>query len=538
MAYDEKIKRAYTASIHFKKSIAINAEHNDRLKPPSYLISHDDKDYEFNRNSHKAKELKNQIIENAKEAYTKHTGQKFQAKSYEWSAVCNIKDSTTMQELEKLTEHFQKKYGFQCYQIAIHRDEGHINEQGEKVINHHAHLEFITLDRETGKNNYNRQKISPSVLRQIQTEVAEILGMERGQEYFKNGVESPKRIEPRKYAQMKEREKRERKELTQELSQEKTKNRELQAELTATKKELESAKSDILKQKEAENYTKRFKKILANRGFEKPCFDEINALQRDIKAKHKSFTEQELKKELVGIFFKHRKGRLKRIRAKKAELQNIQEPQEPTTDSKELEALKELLDIKLQSIPKQTYENYCKGKYFQDNKEADKDYLQNFLIENTKPYRQQRGILESQKKKIDDLEAKLSDLSAKNQKNEDLLKENQKNDFRAISDDLNDTKPQNYSNDIIKACFYALNSHFLNFIYDSFRKKAKQAVSEKKKQESLEIFESRAKALQEVSKEKFSEWKQEHSNYKEILENFKNTPAQEQQRTQNQGRSL
>ena len=531
MAYDKKIKRAYTASIHFKKSkIKDNFQvfHNTELRP-EYAIGWD---LNYNRTAKEAIALKDKIVKEAINAYETRTNRAFHAKSYEWSAVCNIKDSTTMQELEKLTEHFSKKYGFQCYQIAIHRDEGHFNEQGEKVINHHAHLEFITLDKETGRNR--QRELSPSVLRQIQDEVAEILGMERG--VYKQ-ISKTKRIEPRKYAQMKEAEKRERKELAQELRKENARNADLQEKLTATQKELESAKSDILKQKEAENYTKRFKKILANRGFEKPCFDEINALQRDIKAKHKSFTEQELKKELVGIFFKHRKGRLKRIRAKELESQNIQE-QEPTTDSKELEALKELLDIKLQSIPKQTYENYCKGKYFQDNKEADKDYLQNFLIENTKPYRQQRGILESQKKKIDDLEAKLSDLSAKNQKNEDLLKENQKNDFRAISDDLNDTKPQNYSNDIIKACFYALNSHFLNFIYDSFRKKAKQAVSEKKKQESLEIFESRAKALQEVSKEKFSEWKQEHSNYKEILENFKNTPAQEQQRTQNQGRSL
>lgn len=531
MAYDKKIKRAYTASIHFKKSkIKDNFQvfHNTELRP-EYAIGGD---LNYNRTAKEAIALKDKIVTEAINTYKTRTNRAFHAKTYEWSAVCNIKDSTTMQDLEKLTEHFLKKYGFQCYQIAIHRDEGHFNEQGEKVINHHAHLEFITLDKETGRNR--QRELSPSVLRQIQDEVAEILGMERG--VYKQ-ISKTKRIEPRKYAQMKEREKRERKELTQELSQEKTKNRELQAELTATKKELESAKSDILKQKEAENYTKRFKKILANRGFEKPCFDEINALQRDIKAKHKSFTEQELKKELVGIFFKHRKGRLKRIRAKELESQNIQE-QEPTTDSKELEALKELLDIKLQSIPKQTYENYCKGKYFQDNKEADKDYLQNFLIENTKPYRQQRGILESQKKKIEDLEAKLSDLSAKNQKNEDLPSQTNKNDFRAISDDLNDTKPQNYSNDIIKACLYALNSHFFNSIYDSLRKKVKQAESDKKKQERIEIFESRAKALQEVSKEKFSEWKQEHSNYKEILENFKNTPAQEQQRTQTQDRSL
>lgn len=427
----------YISSINFKKSTDFQVFHNSSIRP-NYAIGGE---LTYTLKGYEALKLKQQIIENAKEAYTQHTGQKFQAKSYEWSAVCNIKDSTTMQELEKLTEHFSKKYGFQCYQIAIHRDEGHINEQGEKVINHHAHLEFITLDKETGKNNYRRELITPSVLRQIQDEVAEILQMERGQDKRLSGA---KRIEPRKYAQIKEAEKRERKELTQELHKETAQNADLQAELTATKKELESAKTEILSQKQAENYTKRFKKILANKGFEKPCFDEINAIQREIKAKNRIFTEQEIKKELIGIFFKHRKGRLKRIRAKELESQ-IQNIQEPTTDSKELEALKELLDLNLQSTPKQTYENYCKGKYFENNKEKDKAYLQGFLIENTKPYRQQRDILESQKKKIDDLEAKLSDLSAKNQKNDDLLSETNKNDFRAISDHLND----NFLNNIL-----------------------------------------------------------------------------------------
>ncbi|EDP5291990.1 mobilization protein, partial [Campylobacter jejuni] len=65
-----------------------------------------------------------------------------------------------MNDLENLSKHFQEKYGFQCYQIAIHRDEGHINEQGEKIINHHAHMEFVTLDKETGKNNFRREKIT------------------------------------------------------------------------------------------------------------------------------------------------------------------------------------------------------------------------------------------------------------------------------------------------------------------------------------------------------------------------------------------
>lgn len=46
-----------------------------------------------------------------------------------------------MQDLEKLSKYLQEKYGFQCYQIAIHRDEGYIDaENGKKHINHHAHM--------------------------------------------------------------------------------------------------------------------------------------------------------------------------------------------------------------------------------------------------------------------------------------------------------------------------------------------------------------------------------------------------------------
>ncbi|GMB96375.1 hypothetical protein [Helicobacter sp. NHP22-001] len=45
-------------------------------------------------------------------------------------------------------------------------------------INHHAHMEFFMLDERTGKNVFytiNRQR-----LREIQSEVAEILHMQRG----------------------------------------------------------------------------------------------------------------------------------------------------------------------------------------------------------------------------------------------------------------------------------------------------------------------------------------------------------------------
>lgn len=195
------------SSINFKKSIAINTAHNDRTLAPSYLIS--DRGVECDRPDEQARELKEQIIARAKETYTSRTGQRFQAKTYEWSAVCNIKPDTTMDDLKRLAQHFSDEYGFQCYQIAIHRDEGHIDEDGKEQINHHAHLEFITLDKNTGINR--QRELTPKKLRELQSEVSQILQMQRGEDKRKSGRQ---RTEPRQYAKQKEAEKKAAKKLT------------------------------------------------------------------------------------------------------------------------------------------------------------------------------------------------------------------------------------------------------------------------------------------------------------------------------------
>lgn len=190
------------SSINFKKSIAINTAHNDRTLAPSYLIS--DRGVECDRPDEQARELKEQIIAQAKETYTSRTGQRFQAKTYEWSAVCNIKPDTTMDDLKRLAQHFSDEYGFQCYQIAIHRDEGHIDEDGKEQINHHAHLEFITLDKNTGVNCFKMRDFPKSKMREIQSKVSQILQMQRGEDKRKSGRQ---RTEPRQYAKQKEAEK-------------------------------------------------------------------------------------------------------------------------------------------------------------------------------------------------------------------------------------------------------------------------------------------------------------------------------------------
>lgn len=268
---------AQISSINFKKSNHIQTQHNDRDLPPNYLIGGK---VECNLNHKEALALKNQIIKDAIEAYTKNTKQKFQAKSYEWSAVVNIKPDTTMNDLENLSKHFQEKYGFQCYQIAIHRDEGHINEQGEKIINHHAHIEFITLDKRTGKSMFRADLQKPRALRQIQSEVAEILKMERGVDKRKSGA---KRIEPRAYAVLKEKEKRKKK-------QEKLLN----------KSEYKQIIENFRKEQAGKGFTKEFFKDLSElkKNFQEVNETSLSELLNDILEKHREYIE-EVKKENI-----------------------------------------------------------------------------------------------------------------------------------------------------------------------------------------------------------------------------------------------
>ncbi|WP_207618514.1 hypothetical protein [Helicobacter pylori] len=246
------------ASGHFKPTNKIQEQHNDRTLSPSYLLPKEFRGQnEVNRYSKQAMILKNQIIENAHETYLITFKQKSQAKSYQWSLVVNTKETTTMSDLEKLAEHFEIKYGFQCYQIAIHRDEGYMDENNQPHINHHAHMEFITLNKENGKNMMRKAHLSPKKFADMQTEIAQILGMERGTDKRVSGIE---RIEPHKYAQMKNKERKERlkdakliDELTNSMSELNAHATTLKQELETKKKEISTLKDTNLEQKEQEN---------------------------------------------------------------------------------------------------------------------------------------------------------------------------------------------------------------------------------------------------------------------------------------------
>ena len=178
-----------------------------------------------------------------------------------------------MEDLEALAKHFNDKYGFQCYQIAIHRDEGHIDEDGKEQINHHAHLEFITLDKKSGKNNYRRELITPKVLRQIQTETAEILQMQRGQDKRLSGAE---RIEPRKYAKQKEAEK-----AARNLSKKAT-----EKAVVEVIKAIDDNEEKLLNDKEKSEYLEQLRKQYKDKGLSAEFFRELGALKKDKEVKY------------------------------------------------------------------------------------------------------------------------------------------------------------------------------------------------------------------------------------------------------------
>lgn len=312
------------SSINFKKSFAINVQHNDRTLPPSYLIGNDK---EVNRNAAEALALKQEMINRAFEKYTARTGQKPQAKNYEWSAVVNLKPSSTMQDLENLAQHLQDKYGLQCYQLAIHRDEGHINEKGEKVINHHAHIELITLDRETGVNNFKRSMITRQVLRDMQSEVAEILGMQRGIDKRTSKV---KRIEPRIYAKMKEQEKNVKSKHEHELSEVKFKaNQDILKYKESKDDEIIGLQTDLNK---ANALIEQFRvNEMKNKGFDKAAFDNLNNFKKSIREALKlgeNITDEQIKQRLNEILLQAQENKKLREQTERdketiTELRNI-----------------------------------------------------------------------------------------------------------------------------------------------------------------------------------------------------------------------
>ncbi len=91
--------------------------------------------------------------------------------------VC--KADTTMDQLQRYGESCRERWGITPLQIFIHRDEGHYEIPGDKTTwkpNYHAHIVWDWMNHDTGKSC----KLTPQDMSEMQTILAETLGMERG----------------------------------------------------------------------------------------------------------------------------------------------------------------------------------------------------------------------------------------------------------------------------------------------------------------------------------------------------------------------
>lgn len=169
------------SSISLERSKINNVEHVTRRISPTYLLKNKSLGVECSLSTQEASRLLFSLEDEAIRNYTERTGQKLQSKNYKWSAVVNIKETTTMNDLKKLTGYLYEKYGWQCYLIGIHRDEGYLDPDTNQVkYNLHAHLEFLMLNKK-GIYCFKKGEWGKGRMSRLQSEVANILGMKRGE---------------------------------------------------------------------------------------------------------------------------------------------------------------------------------------------------------------------------------------------------------------------------------------------------------------------------------------------------------------------
>ena len=407
---------AEISSFNMKPSTDFQVFHNANIRP-SYVIGGE---LECNRKGYEAKELKEAIVNEAKQTYKQRTKRAFQSTAYEWSAVVNIKPDTTMQDLERLSKHFNDKYGFQCYQIAIHRDEGHIDENGERQINHHAHLEFITLDKNTGINR--QRELKPQTLRQIQSEVAEILGMQRG---IDKRISKAERIEPRKYAKLKEAEKK----------AIKTTQRETEKEAIEAFKAVSESEEKLLNQKEKAEYLEQLRKQYKGKGLSAAFFRELGAIKKD---KETQYTQKELD-EAVKRAIEADREKQKPINRQEFEQQTTKELKAYTEAGDQKPIISPFLQSLITLLPKDSEISKKTIRQLEEElKKEEEDHYNDIKIVVT-AVAKRLNIDTSNTKRLSDIHREnLKALDAKNLNFKELENEN-----RLLKSEINTLKTQN-----------------------------------------------------------------------------------------------
>ena len=266
---------------------------------------------EYTCSFEEARRLAKQMKIDSDSAYRARTGRrpKYDETKIYWSAEVNAREWHTIEDLKRAAELIEKEMGYRLIYGCLHRDEGHLNDTGDWVKNVHFHLEFISLDK--NGISQHRKTFNPSLMSKIQTKIAAVLGMERGQS---KEITGRKHLTPKQYKQavkLQEPIKQELKLTKDELKEAKAKIKALEAQLKAANIEAraelkeQGGKREDYAALEAEN--KRLKNELDElkkapdlgniEDFKKSFEDKIRELMKH--SKIKEIAEQTLNNEAV-----------------------------------------------------------------------------------------------------------------------------------------------------------------------------------------------------------------------------------------------
>ena len=184
------------SSIHIEQGKLGYLFHNDRTKQTANSIFSTENN-EYDNDAKTALEIYRQELQKRTQAYTRRTGKKLPKNTItHLSAIVNLDERHTLQDVEKIAEYLEKKFDTKVFQIAVHKDEGYVDENGTPHINYHAHIEFMGL-KSDGKSI--KKHIKRKDLIELQTQVAKILQMERGINYTAERKKRPKRLDTYEY---------------------------------------------------------------------------------------------------------------------------------------------------------------------------------------------------------------------------------------------------------------------------------------------------------------------------------------------------
>ena len=152
--------------------------HNTRQKPDVKNSIFDRKNNEYMRDGKTALLIYRTEIEERIQKYTERMHRRIpKTTKLIFDGVVNLEEHHTLADVKKLATYLEKELGTKVINITIHRDEGYIDEAGQKHINFHAHITFTGLDSE-GRSI--RKKFTRKFLRKLQNDTAQILHMQRG----------------------------------------------------------------------------------------------------------------------------------------------------------------------------------------------------------------------------------------------------------------------------------------------------------------------------------------------------------------------